>query len=60
MSQKQEYEVEIEFEGRIYVKIQASSAEEAREKAKEHNPTAQEVRDGVERFTVDPWDNLQD
>ena len=60
MSQEQEYEVEIEFEGRVFVKIKALSAEEAKEKAVNYNPTAQEVRDGVESFTVDPWDNLQD
>ena len=60
MPEEQEYEVEIEFEGRVYVKIKASTAEEAKAKAKRYNPSAQEVRDGVESFTVDPWDNLQD
>ena len=60
MSEQQEYEVEIEFEGKIYITVKASSAEEAKEKAENYNPTAQEVRDGVDSFTVDPWGNVTD
>ena len=60
MSEKKEYEVEIEFEGRIYITVEASSAEEAKEKANDYNPKAQEVRDGAETFTVDPWDRIEE
>ena len=58
MSEKKEYEIEIEFEGRIYITVEASSPEEAKEKANAYNPKAEEVRHGVETFTVDPWDRI--
>ena len=60
MSDTQEYEIEIEFEGSIYVTITASNAEEAKQKAQAYNPTAEEVREGVNTFTVDPWNHLED
>ena len=55
---KQEYEVEIEFEGRIVITIKANTPEEAKAIANDYNPDAQEVREGVHTFTVDPWGNL--
>ena len=60
MSVSKEYEVEIELEGRIHISVEANSAEEAKAKAERYNPSAQEVRDGVHTFNVDPWGNLSD
>jgi len=60
MSDNKEYEVEIEFEGRVFVTVSAKNADEAKEKAKGYNLTAAEVRERVESFTVDPWDKIED
>ncbi len=60
MSETKEYEVEIEFEGRLFISVQATTAEQARTLAERYNPKAEEVRVAVERFVVDPWERLED
>ena len=60
MSNEKECEVEMEFEGQMYVTVNATNAKEAKAGTNAYDPSADEVRHGVHAFNVDPWGNLGD
>ena len=60
MSEIREYEVEIEFEGRIFKTFQAENAEDALQQARTYRINAQELSDGLEEIRVDPWERINE
>ena len=60
MSEIREYEVEIEFEGRIFKTFQAENAEDALQQARTYRINAQDLADGLEEIRVDPWERINE
>ena len=60
MSDTREYEVELEFEGRIFKTFHAKNVEDAIQQARKYRVSAQELADGLEEIRVDPWERIDE